>query len=392
MDDNNEKQPEITSDTSVTPPEPQTTAPVSPATPVTISPTPPKSGGKKLFGKIGMVPAVIIAVVLLVGGSAAAYLGIVIPNKPENVLKIAFENTALQKKSKFDGKFTYESTDPEAQIKAVNITFKGQGDIEKNAFQTELEATASGVKLPIEIRSVDKSLFVKVGDLSTIKNLAIAAAPEYGVIIDEVNKKLADQWIEIDETLLKQVGADCALNTSLALTNEDIEMLKKRYQEVPFTAVKSTTSEAVNGRDAYKYEIELDDNKGAEYIKGLQELSVVKKLKECSKDDDVLDTKELADDDITPITLWIDKDTKTLSKFVMNSTQQDEEKSQIKGSLEMTFQFGEAEIVKPEGARPALEVFGELQSLFMGQLPNNTGLSPQSLGAFDIEDTSNFDF
>jgi hypothetical protein len=358
--------------------------------PTTVTPMAPQpKGGKKLFGKIGVVPAVIIAAIVVFGGSAAAYFGIIVPNKPENVLKAAIENTALQKKSKFEGKLTYESTDPEAQLKAVNVTFKGQGDAEKNAFQSEFEITASGVKLPFEFRGVEKSIFFKVGDLSTIKSLATAAVPEYGALIDVANEKLANQWIEIDETLLKQAGADCTLNTSLALTPEDVALLQRRHTEVPFTTVKNTTSDSVNGRAAYKYEIEIDDNKGAEYAKGLEELSLIKKLRECSKDSKPLDTEELADDDITPITIWIDKGTKTLSKLVMNSTKQDEEKENLKGSIEITFQFGEAEISKPEGARPAMEVLADLQSLFYGQLMND-GTSVQ--GAFDIEDFGDFDF
>lgn len=372
--------------------QPDVPAPTEPQQPTVMQMTPqqpqqtaPTSGSrKKLFGKISVIPAVVIGALLITAGSAAGYFGIIVPNKPENVLKTAIEKTALQTKTKFEGKFTYESTDPNAQLKAMNITFKGQGDTEKSAFQSEFNITASGVSLPFEVRSVEKSLFFKVGDLSTIKSLATGSAPQYGQIIDAVNDKLANQWIEIDETLMKQAGADCALNTSLALTKADVELMQKRYQEVPFVAVKSTSSEAVNGRAAYKYEMELDDNKGAEYIKGLEELSVIKKLKECSKETDALDTEELADDDITPITLWVDKGTKTISKFVMNSTKQDEEKSNLKGSFEMTFTFGEAEVTKPEGARPAMEIIGELQAMLMGGVGAGGSFEGQSLGAFDF--------
>lgn len=385
MDPNVIKPTDTTQPETSTPPEPQqpNVMQMAPSQPQPM--TPPQGGSKKkLFGKISVIPAVIIGALLITAGSAAGYFGIIVPNKPENVLKTAIEKTALQTKSKFEGKFTYESTDPEAELKAMNITFKGQGDTEKNAFQSEFNITASGVSLPFELRSVDKSIFFKIGDLSTIKSLATASAPEYGPIIDAVNEKLADQWIEIDETLMKQAGTDCMVNTSFALTKADIELLQKRYQEVPFVAVKSTSSEEVNGRAAYKYVMELDDNKGAEYVKGLEELSVVKKIKECSKDTDPIDTEELADDDITPITIWVDKGSKTISKFVMNSTKQDEEKSNLKGSFEMTFQFGEAEVSKPEGARPAMEIIGELQALLMGGAGLDESFEGQSLGVFDF--------
>lgn len=386
MDPNDMKSPATTENTT------QTVQ--SPINPTLENPVPqpaivlPAKNGKRIFGKLGIIPAVVLGVLLLTAGSAAGYFGIIVPNKPENVLKASFENTALQKKAKFEGKFSFESTDPDAEIKAVNVDFKGQGDTEKSAFQSEFTVTASGVSLPFELRSVEKSVFIKVGDLSTIKSLATASAPEYGMIIDAVNEKLANQWIEIDETLLKQAGAECTLNTSLALTKADIELLQNRYKDIPFATVKNTTSDTVNGRAAYKYEIDFDDNKAAEFAKGLDELSVVKKLKECSKDDEALDTDELADDDITPMTIWVDKATKTLSKFAMYSTKQDEEKENMKGSLEMTFEFGQAEVTKPEGAKPAMEIIGELQALILG----GAGLDQGSLGSFDGQALGVFDF
>lgn len=367
-----------------------TPAPSSYTSPAEVLSTPPKPGKKKLFGKLGLIPTVLVISALLFGSGAAAYFGVIVPNKPENVLKTAIENTARQTKSKFDGKFNFESTDPSATVKAVNINFRGQGDSEQSAFQTEFDITASGVSLPFEVRSVEKSIYVKVGDLSTIKSLAMAASPEYGGLIDLANEKLANQWIEIDETLLKQAEADCALNTSYALTDEDIDLLTKRYQEVPFTTVKSTSSEEIDGRDTYKYEIDLDDNKAAEYAKGLEGLSIVQKLKECSdEEDDPLDTEELADDDITPLTLWVDKGSKTIRRFVMNSTKQDEEKSNFKGSFEINFTFGEAEVTKPENSKPAMEVIADLQALFMSQSGAGYSLGEQTL---DYSNLGDFDF
>ncbi|HUP26531.1 MAG TPA: hypothetical protein VM124_02715, partial [Candidatus Limnocylindrales bacterium] len=262
-----------------------------------LASTSPGTATPKNRKKVGLLVAAVAAVLVVIGGSAAAYYAVVVPNKPENVLKKAINNTALQKKTKFDGKLNYESTDPAAEVKAVNVTFNGAADTEANNFSSAFEVTASGAKLPIEIRHVDKSIFFKIGDLASVKGLAQTAAPEYGVVVDELNKKVANQWIEVDETLLKQANADCALNTSFALTQEDMDILQKRFQQVPFASVKSTSDDKVNGKSAIKYEIEIDDNKGAEYIKGLDELPLVKKIKECNpnKQGGSADTSSLAD-------------------------------------------------------------------------------------------------
>jgi len=354
------------------------------ATP-TVGSMPQKGSRKKLFGKLGIIPAAAIAGFLLLAGSAAAYLGIIVPNQPENVLKAAFQNTAKQTKVSFDGIAKFESTDEDAEIKAFNIAMKGQTDSEQNVFQAELTITASGVTLPVEVRKVDSVLYVKLGDLRTIKGLAAAAAPEYAGLIDAANDTLANQWIEIDETLLKQAGADCVLNTSMALTQDDIDLLTSKYSQGAFVTVKSTSSETVNDRSAYKYELEIDDKKAAEFGRGLDEISVVKKLKACTEDDEpAADSSE--EDGVTPVTIWIDKGTKTLSKISMQTTEEAEAESQLKGSLEMTFTYGNVSITKPADTKPAMEVIAELQALFMeGMMGGSSGVQ----GIFDMQETIN---
>lgn len=367
-----------------------TTAPTNPVTaetPITSSPASfnsKTSGGKKLFGKISVIPAIIIGIALLGSSTVAAYYGILVPNKPENVFKTAITNTLEQKKSKFEGKFSYESTEAEAAVKVVNVTFNGQSDSEKNASQASFEITASGVKLPFEVRSLEKSIYFKVGDLSSVKSLAELAAPGYGDIIDAVNDKLANQWIEIDETLLKQAKLDCALNISMSPTKADIELIQKRYSEAPFSVIRSSSKDTVAGRSTLKIEMEIDDNKATEFAKGLQELSFVKKFKECQPDSAPVDTNEMADNEITPVTVWVDRKTKTISKIALQSTKKSEEKIKAKGSFEVTFSYGEANISKPDGAKPAIQIMNDLQSLIYGQA-GALGTESQDLDSFSFD-------
>lgn len=360
--------PEEPSNSSQIPELPQVPQPETPAVAPPVIPSPNSKfaalKSKKLLG----LPIFIIGIVLLlIGGSAGAYFGVIVPSKPENLLKKAISNTAQQTKVSFDGKFTYESTDKEAELKAVNVTFKGQSDAEKNAFGSSFEVAASGAKLPFEARFVDKNVYFKVGDLSTIKSLMSSFAPEASIIVDSLSKKLSNQWVEVDETLIKQAGGSCVLDKSFAITKEDVTLLQKRYDQVPFAAIKSTAGDKVNGRGATKYEIEIDDNKGAEYLKGLNELSIVKKLKDCSKDSkDTIDATELADNDTTPLTLWVDKGSKRIVKVASHSTAQDEAKEKFKATFEVTLSYGPVNITKPEGAKPFLEVFGDFSQLFGG--------------------------
>jgi hypothetical protein len=319
------------------------------------------SKSKKKVSKVALMAA---SLALLIGGSAAAYFGVVVPSQPENILKTAISNTAQQRKVGYDGKFTYESTEQEAALKAVNVAFNGQYDADQSDFQSAFNITASGATLPLEVRGVGGNLYFKIGDLGSIRGLVQAGAPVYASAVDGLNKTIANQWIEVDETLLKQANASCALNTSFALTKADVELLQKRYKEVPFANVKSHSDDNVNGRVAIKYEIDLDDNKGAEYAKGLQELSIIKKMKECNPNQDTSpDLDSLGDNDTTPIALWVDKGSKQIVKLAGKSTKQDEEKSHFKADYEITLKYGQASISKPEGAKPFMEVFGGLSEL-----------------------------
>jgi len=342
-----------------------------------------KSSKRKLFGKLSLIPAAILVLFLIIGGSAAAYVGVVAPNKPENILKKSIQNTLKQTKVKFDGKISAESTDQTAAIKAGNVVITGQADTEKSAMQANIDLTVSGVKLPFEVRKVGSSWYVKVGDLSTIKNLVGSYAPGYVEILSVANDTLSNQWMEIDETLAKQATSGCSIDTNIALTEADIAAIQKAYQQNAYTTIKTSKSEKLNGRPSIKYELEINDNKAAQFADGLGEVSVIKKLKECTKGGDSKGANTMADGDITPLTIWVDKGTKTISKVAMTSTQKDIEKDKAKLTLEMSFVYGSVDISKPQGAKPAVEVLAELQSLL-------TGGSVQ--GAVDVKNLGNFDY
>lgn len=366
------------------------TTDVATAAPVAASAPSPAKNKFKLFGKLGVVPLA-IAAFALIGGSAAAYYGVVVPNKPENVLKAALDNTLNQTKVKYDAKVAMEFTEAEAPVKAMNATFKGQSDFEKNAAQVEFEITASGVKLPLELRSIDKSIFIKIGDISSIKGLAAAAAPEYAELVDVANDVIGNQWIEIDETLLKQANMGCVTDSTFKLTPDDVKLLQTSYSAKPFATVKSTSSDTVNGRSAYKYEIDIDDKKANEYGSSLSQLSAVKKLKECGGSEDFTNSDVDVTEGTTPITIWVDKGTKTLSKVALKTTEKSEKENNVKGTIEISFTYGQADITKPEGAKSAMEIAAELQSIMMSQYSDEfDGTFVE--GAFDIKDYGNFDY
>ena len=371
--------------TPTAPPEPQvqsdpvaatpsvTQAPVSSGTPPPASTIVTGSSLAKPRKRFSLALVAVMVLALIGGGGAAAYYGVVVPNKPENILKAAITNTLKQKKTKFDAKLSYESTDPSETIKAINVTMNGQADLEANAFQSNFDVTASGVKVPLEIRSLDKTVYLKLGSLKSLGGL-VAGSPEYSAYIEEISKRVENRWLEIDETLLKQVGADCAFDVSYNLSQEDINLILREYQSHPFATIKSKTAEKVGDRNALKFESDSDGKKSAEFGNKLSELSFVKKLKECDKSGASSSEEETENGTIT---LWVDKSTKTVIKIATKTSPEQEAKEKAKGTFEVTLAYGQAQVTKPEGAKPIMEVFGDLE----GVLGARDTLVPAVLGA-----------
>lgn len=326
--------------------------------------------------KLSMVMVALIALVVLMGSSAAAYFGVIVPNKPENILKSAFENTLEQKKAKFDGKLSFESTDSSASVKAVNVDFNGQSDVEASAYAINFDIRASGVKVPLETRFIGRTIYLKFGGLQSLTGLLSAGGPQYAAYADSISKKLENQWIEIDETLLKQYGMGCAMDISYTLSDEDKKLLLEQYEKHPFAKIKSKSDDTVNGKDAVKFELIIDAQQSNEFSKNLSELSVVKKIEACKKSEKFTGTGRQDNNQGGEITIWVDKTSKTITKLMTKTTPEQEASTKSRVTLELTLTYGQAEVARPDGAKPLMEVFGELNSA----LGSSDAIVPAILG------------
>ncbi len=308
------------------------------------------------------ISIVLAALIILSGSSAAAYFGYAVPNRPENVIKKTLENSLelhhvsgtgvanldISGEDKFSGKLTYD-------IKSDR----------KNA-EIKLEATASGVKLPLEIRVLDKTLYAKVGDISTIKSLAAGyLGPESGTVINAVSDKISNQWIEFDETLLKTANDKCSVD-GLQMTQKDIDELLALYNSNQFVTVKSHMSDAVGDKKAEKYALGLDKTKAASFGKSVENTDFVKRLNACTGDQAKNTNEELqkADDKFkgsTEFNVWIDKSKKKLLK--MEFKLKDDKTNLVS---DFTFNDAEVNVTKPEGAKPAMQLYGDILPLLGG--------------------------
>ena len=370
--------PEVTTST-----DPVNTTPASSMPPVVgVAPTlnqEPSSPAKKgLSKKVKLLLIGVAAIVVLAGSSAGAYYGVIVPNKPENLLKTGIANTLKQKQFSYEATVDAQAVDSSkaGAMPATNVVIKGANDLDKGTFKAEVTATVSGFKVTGEVRYVEENGYIRLGDLSTLKNLASSYSPEAANALD----KIQNQWIEVDKTLIKQAKADCALNTKLVFSDADLKQLGDAYDKTPFTTIKSKTADKVNGNAATKLELTIDDNKLGDYAKNFDNLSFVKQLKSCSKEvSDKANYSSLKDGDTTPLTIWVDKGTKRIVKIAGKTTDQDAKKDNVKGTVSVVLSYGAVTIDKPQGAKPVVQLISEFAPLFQSNVRGANSDNPFSL-------------
>ncbi len=345
----------------------------SPASPPVLEPQfAPSSSRKPKRKKLALL--VIVAVVFLAGASAAAYFAATATEKPEDALKTAFNNTLRKRQVSAKGTLSYENTAAEQDsLRAINITFETQSDSDNHTFAADMEVAASGVKLPVELRSVGKNFYVKVGSLGSLKGAVQLSNPDLVPLIDEVDEKIANQWIEIDNSLIKEANAQCLLEYPASLTEEDFDLLANSYNGNEFIAVKSTAEETVEGSPSTRYDVTIDEAKAKSYGKNLENLSVFKNFKDCieqvSRDPDFLDELEEESPDeseTSEYSLWVDTATQTINQVKIKGS--DKEST---ADLVINLSYDNVAVNKPDDARPLLEVIGELAPLLQQVLGGN---------------------
>lgn len=318
--------------------------------------------------------------ILLTGGSAAAYYGIYLPNTPENILKKSISNALTAPATSGKGSGNIKDKDSAA----IFLNYALQQDTTKNTFNIVLDAAFSGVKLPVEVRSVDKSLFFKVGDLATLKGVAALYAPETGPLIDEVSKKVSNQWIEVDQSLLNSVFKDEKCNpfssTAYKFTDNDSKELLSVYDKNEFVSIKNASDDTIEGRTVTKMELGVDQSKSDAFGKELEQTAFFKRINECSKGVSP-GSKQPTDQfkGTSDLTVWVDKSQKEIVKLALAIKD-----DQAEGSFDFTYNKDKVDIVRPESSKPLMQVVGELGPLFQGVLGGLGGPSGEATPGINL--------
>lgn len=317
--------------------------------------------------RLTIILASVLAVLVVAAGGAAAYFGYVVPNKPENILKKAADNFLVTSTSHSSGKVSISGDG-----NAVTVDFTSKADAEKKVAELALEVKMSGVSVPLEVRYVDESVYVRLGDISTLQSILSTYASSYGVdsaavsqIFAILEDEVVDKWIEIDESVIAQSDeAKCVVDSDWKFTDDDVSLIKSAYEKNQFITVKSHSEDKVNDRDSIKYELAFDNEKAKQFgtDESLEQLSAVKTLIECAgatKDEDTpSEIEDLENADYT-VTVWVDKADKRFNKFAVQTKSDD-----VTADVEAFITYEAVTVDKPEDVTPVMELFAKLQQAF----------------------------
>jgi hypothetical protein len=351
--------------------------PGAPATPVvgaidlTAAPSPvPPANGRRLRRLL----VVLAGIIVLAGGSAAAYFGVVVPNQPANVLKTALFNSVKQNSVSYKGTLGYQSLGTGSSIPPFQLTLAGSRNATANASDFGLGFDGYGVKINLEARLVDKNLYLKTGDLSTLAALAGTYEPTLASTATTISNDLSNQWIEVDQSLLDEGGLSCFINNGFSFSQADINLLSSDYSKHEFLAIQKTSNATVNGQAAEEFQVNIVDNTAAGFITGIGNLSTVKTLETCKDSGDLSSalTKVKGDGKTTPLTIWVSKANKQIIQLGFASTQAELKSSHIKGTLVVALNYSPVSISVPANSESVIQLYTKLQ-------PTLSGLSSSGL-------------
>ena len=314
----------------------------------------PKKRNKKWL----LVVAVVIPLVF--ASVAAGYVGVIVPNRPENLLKVAIANTLLEENVNAEGTIDFESIDPTNAntVSATSVNFDVKSNTSQKKISAKFDLAISGVKFDAEARYVDQAAYLKLGDLTTVSQVADSYMPGVAGLIGD----LSNQWIEFDKTLLKQAGVACYAENLSVVSEADLKTIAEAYDKTPFITIEKVSADTVNGQSAKKFELKIDDNKAVDFwSNNVAKLSSIKKMQNCSTNQDSgIEIKDLKDGDNSPMTIWVSNN-KRIVKISAASTVQDIKKQNIKGDLTAIFSYGNVTVDAPKDAKPAMQFLGEMQ-------------------------------
>jgi hypothetical protein len=313
-----------------------TSSPMSQTIPVGATGSAPK---KKGFKKLGVVPLVAIIAVLFMSAGAAAYLGVIRPNNPDNLWNTALSNTAKgmekvseyqknmadSKGAKFSGSFNLSAEDV-----AIDGSFEGKTYESDSEIKADIGALGSRLNFELLTSTPENAnnpdIYFRIKGLEGLSSIIGATDPSIQSTVNTIN----NQWYVIDHTLLDQASTEATgSELSSTLTQEEINKISDAVLQAtneyvlssdPNKAVINKTQnvgwEEKDGREMYHYKVTLNKENFKAYLNSNKERLKQLNIKSLEGSDELFDELVKSVDEIKEeeanADVWVDKDTKLM--------------------------------------------------------------------------------
>jgi len=297
--------------------------------------------------------AIIASVLVLGGGSAAAYYGQVVPNRPDNILAQALANTVSG---------TADSQAFAATISSANFEFKLNGSSAPNGiFSLTADTTVNGQSGRFEALSADgKQMYVRGTDVAALAS-GKPANNDQAALIQSIMKVYAP--------LLQKVNGQWYQFGSPAILSEaDQTALANIYRQNSFlNIIAIKEDEKVGELDSYHYQVAVDGDKLRGFLIGMKDENISAFKLTQDKLSLINQAIQATDFSKRPIDIWINKTNKQVSQLAVNS-------GGI--SLQVTMSdFGKpVDVTAPSGAKPSSDLYDTLQGIRSSDALYNSGL------------------
>jgi len=313
-------------------------------------------GKKRRLKKLGVVPIIIIAFIILLSVGAAAYIGVVLPNNPDSLWNKALSNSAKSleklaeyresqkdvKGANFKGDFKFDSGSIVADGSFEGKTYEGNSEIKADigAVGARINAELLTNK-PESAKSPD--IYIKVDGLGSLASVLGQGNPEIQSLVESVN----GQWYVVDHTLIDQVAAEAGsglgtlspeetqklTDTLISATNEYI--ISNVPEKAVLTVTEEVGKETLNDRKVYHYKVSINKDNLVKYLETLKsrikELNI-KSFENSDKTFDVAIKNVQESQDLTvPADVWVDMKTKLIRKIKL--TNKDSQNQYLEVSL-----------------------------------------------------------
>ncbi len=367
--------------------------PVAPAVPnipaPVITPTAPKWWQRP---RVKLIAIIAGALLLLGGGSAAAYFAVIVPNQPANVLKKSLQNTLQQDKITAKGTMDFSGTEEGSQVfgtggmkGSLDYTLQADGTSDNSSLEAKLKF--NNKSFPIELRSVDKTAYLKLGDISDLLGGLNLSSPEFQQIVDTVSKAVSNQWISFKDNAASKTLNCLGTFPDAKQSKEEFTFLEETFKNNQFAKVTSTSKEKVDGKNAIKYVISFDKGKSKDFMERVKERPRYKELLKClgAEEENAVraNKQELStvrslvglkaasaksqpsrggsssssnsDDTDIGLQLWVDSSKKVISKIQLDASS-----SSGKTVVTTKLEYGQTKIEKPGSSKTVEELLKEI--------------------------------